>query len=270
MSRFAPGTHFPRASGGESWRHLLEHHGKQPEELIDLPLDLRQAEFHPAGEVKVSQAELEAWRDDLTRWAYERQFPASLNAERRSAWDVALGQRLLEDVEGLPEAQHPDVWCWIATHLLPHFVVHRWGWPDAKHGIVPERNSAWARFGRDLRNGLRITMHRIQTYRPDVASSASEQEFQSIQNRPAFGLDRRVARIVMRTLLDCLDDPDSNYGKHGGTRALDNDDVCIELRLINSLRPLCFASDEEICEIVLDAVDRLPSYRKPENTARAS
>jgi hypothetical protein len=237
---------------------------------VEVDVDLRHAEFHPAGSRRVTQAELLEWRDDLNRWAKEREFPSALNMARRSTWDVELGQRLLADVEGIPEAHHPDVWCWIATHLLPHLVVYRWGWPAARNGQAPTGRSAWARFGGDLRNGLRLAMHRIQTYGPDTAAKASEQEFQSIQYRPAFGLDPRVARIVMDTLLDCYDDPDSNYGKHGGTRALDNDDVCIELRLINSLRPLCFATDAQVREIVLDVVERLPSIRKTVPAARWS
>jgi len=110
-------------------------------------------------------------------------------------------------------------------------------------------------------------MHRILTYGPDLAARASEQEFQSIQNRPAFGLNQRVARVVMQTLVDAYDDSNSNYGKNGGTRALDNNDVCIELRVINSLRPLCFASDDSVIEIVKQVVERLPDLRTTEGRA---
>jgi hypothetical protein len=262
MSRFDADTHLPRATGSTSWRPLVELHGKSPEELSDNPIDLRRAEFHPAGERHVTEDELLSWRDDLNSWAYDRGYPSPLNTERRSNWDVELGTRLLDDTSGLPEALHPDVWCWIATHLLPHFVVYRWNWPALTHGHPPTGRAQWARFGTDLRNGLRLAVHRILTYGPDIAKRASEQEFQSIQYRPAFGLDQRVARIVLATLVDAYDDPTSNYGKNGGTRALDADDVCIELRLINSLRPLCFASDDDIVAIVHDSIDRLPEYRK--------
>lgn len=263
--RFDAGTHLPRASGSTAWRSLGAIHGVQPDALLQLPLDLKRAEFHPAGQRQVSTDELYAWRDDLNNWAFDNGFPASLNNERRSTWDVELGTRLLQDTGGLPEAFHPDVWCWIATYLLPHFVVYRWGWPKVSNGASPEGRDAWARFGVDLRNGLRLALHRIATYGPEVCQRATEQEFQSIQYRPAFGLDRRVARVVLSTLVDAFDDPASNYGKNGGTRALDADDVCIELRLINSLRPLCFASDDRIAAIVHDAIDRLPTYRKPGN-----
>lgn len=263
MSRFPEGTHLPRTAGADTWRPLLELHGRSTEEIMDLPFDLRNAQFHPAGALRIGENELAEWRADLNSWAYDHHFPAALNSERRSSWDVELGKRLLADVDGLPEAQHPDVWCWIATNLIPHFIVHRWGWPALKDGATPTGRVAWSRFGGDLKNGLRIAMHRILTYGPDNTSQAIEQEFQSIQYRPAFGLDRRVAGVVMDTLLRCWEDPGSYYGKHGGSRALDNDDVCIELRLINSLRPLCFASDDEIQTIVLDAVKRLPEYRKP-------
>jgi hypothetical protein len=253
----------PRQSGNTTWRALLEHHGKPAEEIANLEVSLRYSEFHPVGERQVSVEELRSWRDELNDWAFERAFPSPLNAERRSAWDVDLGLRLLEDTHGLPEAMHPDVWCWLATHLFPHFIVYRWGWPAGREGAPPEGRSPWARFGGDLRNGLRLAMHRILTYGPDIARRASEQEFQSIQYRPAFGLDQRVAQVVLRSLVDAWDDPKSNYGKNNGTRALDGNYVCIELRIVNSLRPLSFSSDEEIEKIVRGIIDRLPSLRRP-------
>lgn len=261
MTRFEPGTHLPRASGSSTWLPLLDLHGRAPEALADNPIDLRRAEFHPAGDRQVSQDELLAWRNDLNAWAQDRGYPSALNEERRSAWDVDLGMKLLEDTAGLPEVLHPDVWCWIATHLLPHFVVYRWGWPALKDGELPADRVKWARFGSDLRNGLRLAMHRIITYGPDIAREATQQEFQSIQYRPAFGLDQRVARVVMETVLEAWRDPDSPYGKHGGQRALDNNDVCIELRLINSLRPLCFESGDEIACVVRDVIKHLPDTR---------
>lgn len=268
MSRFPDGTHLPRATGSNSWQPLIDLRGRSIDEIKALPVDLRSAEFHPAAARRVEVAELEAWRGELNSWASDRGFPSDMNETMRSAWDVELGQRLLADTEGLPEAQHPDVWCWLATNLLPHLVVYRWGWPElTKDGEVPTGRSAWVRFGDDLRNGLHLAMHRIIVYGPDLASHATEQEFQSVLNRPAFGRDRRVAAVVMSTLRECLADEDSNYGKNGGTRTLDADDVCIELRVINSLRPLCFAPDDEIRGIVKNAVERLPEYRKESNRA---
>ena len=267
MTRFEPGTHFPRASGSSTWLPLIDLHGSASDSLADNPIDLRRAEFHPAGDRHVSQEELLAWRSDLIAWAHDRGYPSALNTERRSAWDVDFGTKLLEDTVGLPEALHPDVWCWIATHLLPNFVVYRWDWPALKDGAPPTGRSEWARFGTDLRNGLRLALHRILTYGPDIARRASEQEFQSIQYRPAFGLDQRVARVILQTLVDAYDDPNSNYGKNGGTRALDNNDVCIELRVINSLRPLCFVSDDGVVEIVMQVVERLPDLRNTQQHA---
>lgn len=261
MTRLPAGAFLPRTAGTLFWEPLLEVYGQPAEKLVDRPFDLKRAVFHPAANRRVTEAELRAWRDSLNHWAYERRFPGTLNYERRSNWDVDLGVRLLEDTNGLPEAFHPDVWCWIAVQLLPHLVVYRWGWPNPVDGEPPRGRSAWARFGHDLRNGLRLAMHRIATYGPDIARRASEQEFQSIQYRPAFGLDQRVARTVLETLVDSADDADSNYGKNGGTRALDANLVCTELRVINSLRPLCFLAEKELREVALDVIDRLPQLR---------
>ena len=262
MTRFDADLHLPRATGSATWRPLLTLRGESAEQLVDNPIDIRSAEFHPGGEQRITESQLRAWRSDLNDWAYDRGFPTALNTERRSTWDVELGSRLLDDIEGLPEALHPDVWCWIATHLLPHFVVYRWGWPTGTDGEPPTSRQQWARFGSDLRNGLRLALHRIVTYGPELATRASEQEFQSIQYRPAFGLDQRVARLVLGTLIRAFDDPASNYGKQGGTRALDCNDVCIELRVINSLQPLCFAADDEISRVADDVIARLPELRE--------
>lgn len=261
------GVFLPRASGNTAWRPLLELHGQVPEKLIDNPFDLRRAEFHPAGDTRVTEKALQGWRDDLNVWAYEHRFPGQLDSERRSEWDVDLGLKLLDDTREIPEVLHPDVWCWLAVHLLPHFVVYRWGWPTATNSELPTGREPWARFGTDLRNGLRLTLHRIITYGADLAHRASEQEFQSIQYRPAFGLDQRVARVVLRTLVDENDDPSSNYGKNGGTRALDANFVCIELRLTNSLQPLCFSSDARVADTVRSVIEELPELRRDNNAA---
>ncbi|MCU1365753.1 MAG: hypothetical protein JWN39_1392, partial [Ilumatobacteraceae bacterium] len=134
MTRVDAGLHLPRATGSSTWRPLLPLVGQSPEFFIDNPIDIRRAEFHSGGEQRISESQLLAWRRDLNDWAYDRGFPAPLNTERRSAWDVELGVRLLEDTQELPEAFHPDVWCWLATHLLPHFIVYRWGWPSSTNG----------------------------------------------------------------------------------------------------------------------------------------
>lgn len=264
MAAFESNMHFPRSSG-LGWRSLVAAHGATAEILASQPLDLRHAQFHPAGERRVSEPELIAWRDDLNAWAYDRGFPAPLNEARRSTWDVDLGTRLLEDTRHLPESQHPAVWCWLAIHLLPHFVVYRWDWPAKHEGQVPTGRTPWSRFGNSDKNGLLLARQRIATYGAELATEATEQEFQSIQYRPAFGIDQRVARIILHALIAAFKNDGSNYGKNGGIRSLDADDVCIELRLINSLRPFCFASDEEITAIVDDVTDRLPSIRKATN-----
>ncbi len=258
---------FPRSRGSE-WTTLLDLHGRSLDEIADSPFDLRRSEFHPAGAQRVSDGQLRGWRSDLNRWAYDHAFPAPLNEKMRSKWDVALGQRLLDDTSELAEGDNPAVWCWLATHLLPHFVLYRWGWPNFVDGQAPRGRAPWARFGPTDKNGLLMARQRVLVYGADLTRRASEQEFQSIQYRPAYGLDRRVARVVLETLVDAVDDPDSNYGRQGSTRSDDADDVCVELRVINSLRPMCFMSDQQIRHLVEATIERLPEIRDPRKEAR--
>ena len=264
MPLFGSDTHFPRAKAQESARSLTLIYKKPLDDIRERPFNLQTAEFHPLGKERVSEQDLLNWRNELNDWAADEGFPSQMDANRRSEWDVLLGERLIEDLREVPEFLHPDVWCWIATYLLPHFAVYRWGWPQAVED-GPSKASAWARFGSDGRNALRMVVNRILLYGPKIARRASEQEFQSIQNRPAFGADPRVAKVVMEAFMQALDDPNSNYAKNygdvPGDRSRDNNLACMELRLINSLRPLCFETDATISEITLDVVKRLPELR---------
>lgn len=270
MSPLPDGVAMPRAQGNDTWRPLADLWQKAADDIREVPFDLRTAQFHPAADRRVTDAQLREWRDTLNDWAVDEGFPSPLNSERRSHWDVRLGTRLLEDTRELPEFLHPDIWTWVATHLLPHLVVYRWDWPDGDDDEVPTARSKWARFGPDLRNGLRLAMHRVVTYGPDLAQRASEQEFQSIQYRPAFGTDPRVARLILETLVEALDDPDSLYGKHGGSRTLDCNHVCIELRYVNSLKPLCFLTDDGVRAEVRRAIEMLPDLRERKDRESSS
>lgn len=265
MVRFDATTFFPRSSGSAFWSPLAQSFGSDLDELAKKRIDLRSAEFHPRGERRVMENELVEWREELNEWAYGAGFPSTMNLAQRSTWDIELGIKLLQSTTVLPESLHPDVWCWIAVHLLPHFVVHRWGWPASADGKPPRSWSKWARFGPGPRNGLRLAIHRVGTYGPDLARRANQEEFQSIQNRPAFSLDQRVSRAILSTILDALDDPTSHYGKSKdgqlGHRRMDANLVGMELRFINSMRPLCFATDEEISAIVNEVIGRLPNLR---------
>lgn len=269
MTRFGADAFFPRLIGNSFWQPLAELRGTGLDELSETGIDLRRSVFHPNAEYRVSEDELTRWRTDLNSWAYDQGFPNQMSRRQRNQWDVELGIKLIGDTEDLPESLHPEVWCWIAVYLLPHFVVHRWGWPDLdKEGGIPRGRSKWARFGPDARNGLRLAMHRVDTFGADAARRAEQEEFQSIQNRPSYSLDRRVSRVILEALLDALDDESSPYGKNDdgkiGNRRIDANNVGIELRIINSMQPLCFASDDQIKAIMADIIDRLPELRKRE------
>jgi len=261
MSPFNESQHLPRPPSGPTWAALREHYGKDVKDICEIDFDLRSATFHtPSSAVEKSQ--LMAWRTDLNEWAFQKGLLDGAKNVSISDWDVDLGVRLVADIGTLPEFLHPETWCWIATNLLPHFVVFRWGWPALEDGEVPNTASRWVRFGRDLRNGLRLATHRIFTYGEELSRLATEQEFQSIQYRPAYGLDQRVARLILQTLVEAAADRNSNYGKNGGSRALDCNEVCIELRVLNSMRPLCFASDSQIVTVVHEVIERLPQLRR--------
>lgn len=269
MAYFEPQQRLPRleASPVPSLAALIE---TPADMMTNHPFDLRLAHFYPHGE-RVSTAELEAWRSDLNSWASDKGF--GNKTVRKSDWDVELGLRLIQDLDGHPEADHPEVWCWLATNLLPHFVVFRWGWPGSRKtqstdievgdDLPTSGPQSWARFGPTDKNALFLARYRVLVFGETLARRASQQEFQSLHYRPAYGLDPRVARVILSKLVSAFDDPDSNYGKHGGIRKDDCNDVCIELQKINSLQPLCFRTDEEIIDLVESVVKRLPQLRRP-------
>lgn len=261
MSAFGSDDSLPRMQVCDVPGTLADAYGRPADQITEQPFNLKRAHFHPRGVERVTEGRLEEWRQDLNRWAWDRGFPATLDSRARSLWDVSLGGRLLADVGEIPELLHPRVWCWLATELLPHFIVYRWEWPREVDHQVPAQPNAWRRFGDRPENGLRLALHRFSVYGEEVCLRATEQEFQSLRNRPAYGSDPRVARVVLHCLVEAADDPRSNYGKSGGTRALDANYVCIELRLVNSLRPLCFMTDNAIEHIVAETIERLPELR---------
>ena len=261
MTFFKDDQFFPRARGNSFWRDLVEKRTTSLDTLAEQPFTLSTADFHPAGNLRVSESELREWREDLNRWAYDNGFPSAMNAEQRNAWDVDLGVKLISDVQLMPEARHPDVWCWIAVNLLPHFIVHRWGWPNNKDGSSPEGSSKWARFGPTGRNGLILAINRVELFGEDIARKAQQEEFQSIQYRSSYSLDPRVARVVMNTLIDSRADESSSYARNGGTVRIDANLIGIQLWIANSMRPLCFVDNEEIQSIIHEIMKRLPELR---------
>lgn len=267
--RFGRSTFLPRMDAASAAHALAPLYRRPLDELVENPFDLRQAAFHPHGEERATEDMLRSLRDELNAWAYGQGFPSPPSADQKSTWDVGLGVQLLRHLEAVPELHHPDVWCWMASVLLPHLVIYRWDWPKEQDGQAPRTRTAWDRFGASGKNGLLLALNRIVIFGPELAERATEQEFQSLQYRPAFGSDRRVARLVMEVLISAVDDPASQYGKNGGSRSLDNNHVCLELRYVNSLRPLCFLEDSAIRELVTEVVGRLPQLRERDVASRS-
>lgn len=262
MTRFSNTTLFPH-SYGTDWMELEKIRGSSPGEMAEIDFDLRSAHFHTAGGTPVAESALLAWRKDLNEWAWEQGFPRTLSQNEMSQWNVRLGRRLLDDTEDLPEADNPEIWSWIATFLLPHFVIYRWEWPKGDS----TGRSAWHRFGPTHSNALYLARRRVSTFGEELTLLANEQEHQSIQYRPVFGLDRRVARLVLETMVEAKQDPTSEYWdgksnrpeKHPHSR--DTDDVFAELRVVNSVRPFCFLADKDVRDVVRETIASLPDIR---------
>lgn len=259
------GRLFPRSGPYEAAQALEAQHGSSVESIANVDFDLSRAHFHPSqgDATRVEEKQLRRWRDDLNAWARDEWgFPSPFSSQAdRFAWDVALGTRMRDDLRGLPELLHPNVWCWIASALLPHLVVHRYGWPTS------DGSGRWRRFGPNSNNALRLPVYRDLVFGPELTLRASQQELQSILNRPSYGNDPRVARIVLAGLVDAYEDrARSGYGEGEPGRAIDADLVLQELRVRNSLRPLCFLADDDVVAEVETVIASLPTLR--DNAAR--
>lgn len=260
MSPDFAGRLFPRSGPYEAAQALEALHGSSVESISNVDFDLSRAHFHPSQEdtTSVETQQLAIWRDDLNDWARDEWgFPSPFSSQAdRFAWDVALGTRIHDDLRGLPELLHPNVWCWIASALLPHLVVHRYGWPTS------DGPGRWRRFGPNPNNALRLPVYRDLVFGSELALRASQQELQSILNRPSYGNDPRVARIVLTTLVDAYVDRErTGYGDGEPGRAIDADLVLQELRVRNSLRPLCFLRDEDVAAEAGSVIASLPTLR---------
>ena len=77
MSEFTDQHYFPRATSSESVRSLVALRGTSPrgtpvEDLLDVPFDLKQAQFHPNATNRVDEDALLTWRVELNSWAQKR------------------------------------------------------------------------------------------------------------------------------------------------------------------------------------------------------
>ncbi len=231
-------------------------HGKPVTALEQLPPEtLADVTWAAVSAPRAELSSLLGLRSELTDWAADAfGFPGALESEKRKAdWNTELGLQLLQRLGEHAEGRHPNVHAWLASALVPHLVVHRWGWPETgRDGAVPSSPRKWSRFGMGLRNGLRLALYRVQVLGEDVARNANEQEFQDVLERPAFGNDPRVARTILARLIELHEDPRSSYGKAGLGRTAHCAAALPRLRTLNVLRPLAFLDERDI----VDAVDR--------------
>lgn len=253
---------FPHLDDGLATRHLVMIHDTDVELLSrrDVRVPGLGVFISTSADRRVERAAVLAWRDEVNEFVRERlDFPVKMSRSRQADFDVELGLRLLNDTREIEQFEHPAFWCWLATEVFPHLVVHRWGWPSlSDEGAAPTSKRAWRRFNTSLRNGLRLTVYRVGVLGEDIARRCDEQEFQDILERPAFGNDPRVARIILAGLADAFDErATTGYGLGGSDGPSRTDHakrVAVLLRVWNAMRPLCFLPDEEIARLTLDAI----------------
>jgi hypothetical protein len=138
---------FPRlsphhAAAGRIWPELLQAFLRADEQgfdtLLNLPLpDLQSELFAASGGPIATERDLVGLKDALNAAMYGVVgFPD--NRQIAAEVDRALCRSL--GSHGLPtgEMLRMDTWCWICTHLLPHYVYWRW-WNGEKGTITQER-----------------------------------------------------------------------------------------------------------------------------------
>lgn len=196
---------FPKLQAGRAKAIVAEWQGLDADALKEqsrtLP-EIAREKFAATGIPKISAEELAMFRDEIEGAATSAGYPTKSLAVRQKV-DTAIAVRLAN--MDLPEGEmlRPDVWTWIAVHLMPHFVHWRF---SKDTGVVTEERY----LGLVQRNAIGRLWLRGKAFdrgegaedRWGLVSGISEDATVAILERTSVAGDWRLARVIGEVWLD--------------------------------------------------------------------
>lgn len=198
---------YPRLAGPYALAKLREWHGAAVEELRGLVDEWEpRTRYYEIGD-KVDAATIRKLRDDLRDMAGRHGYPSSRRRRGLSAFDRETGERMLE--EPILDVGSDDVWCYVASGLVPDVVVWRWNWPSTSRLPADELPArSFDRFLGGFRNTFRRGWYRLTTYgagEDDPPAIFWEDALVNMEERPSIGSNPRVASRLFHATRPLLD-----------------------------------------------------------------
>lgn len=191
---------FPRLSVARAKVAVVQLSGKSNEQLRlesrVLP-DLETEQFAATGMQRASASELKSLQEQVRAQMKAAGYPEG-GVGARPEVDRAIAKTLAELDLPVGEMLRPDVWTWMAVHLLPDYLTWRWARPDGS--ITDARVS-----GPIYRNALgRLWLRGVvfdrgagSTGRWALMEGVTEDASVAILERTTVSADHRVARAVV-------------------------------------------------------------------------
>lgn len=172
--------------------------GKDISAIADMA-DLSHPKSYPpaVGRPIISSDYLKDLRRGVKEIAREYGYPyrSEQKSRRMSEFDAALGNFLLDFLKITPaEAGVDEVWNFLTLVLLPDIAA--WRYPNRKDAADFDR---W--LGKP-RNVLRKVWWRAYCLGPELNLRIGEDEGVAVMERPTFGLNPKLARIIVSTHLE--------------------------------------------------------------------
>ena len=183
-----------RLNRGDAVSIVTQLYGMSPADAIPLASTAHPKSYPPPiGRPLYSTAQLSSLREQVIELATEYGFPnrAVTKSEAFSRFDAELGNLLLRKLQLTPaEAGNEEVWSFLTLILLPDVAI--WRFPNKN------KNPEFERWIGKPRNVLRKTWLRAYCLGEELNLQLGEDEGVNIMERPTFGLNPQLAKIIAR------------------------------------------------------------------------
>lgn len=153
--------------------------------------------FAPTGGVKVTPAELRAFRRKLEAVAIEVGYPNRRSRSSASAFDDGVLQLLADVPMAVGEALRSEMWAWVTVELTPHLVKWRWQDPDGTVNIERFAGTLVRNcFGRLWYQANRLDRGAAEEARWSYSDAFTSDQSVALLERPSLAGERAICLSI--------------------------------------------------------------------------